>query len=382
MKIVRMGIVGMGVMGTAHAKSILAGAVKGMELTAVCDTHTPNLAQVEGPRKFDSVSALIRSGLIDAVVIATPHYGHTVVGIEALKAGLHVLVEKPISVHKADAERLLAAHRNRRQVFAAMFNLRATTRYRRVRQFIEDGTLGSLVRVTWMATHWFRTNHYYASGGWRGTWKGEGGGVLLNQCPHQLDLLQWFCGMPTRLMAFCKMGAHHPIEVEDEVTAYLEYPNGATGTFVATTGEWPGTDRLVLACDKAQIEVTGDGRTILRRNRMATSELCRTSRETMPKPEPEVTVYPDEKEGAEHVIILANFAEAILEGAPLIASAREGLNSLELSNAMIYSSLTGKPVTFPLNGAAYARRLNQLIRGSGRGSPKSPGKRVRPARAK
>jgi predicted dehydrogenase len=382
MKKVRLGIVGLGVMGTAHAQAILNGSVKDAELTAVCDTYTPNLDRVVGPRKFDSVSALIRSGLIDAVVIATPHYGHTVVGIEALKAGLHVLVEKPVSVHKADAERLLAAHRNPRQVFAAMFNLRATARYRRVRQFIQDGTLGSLVRVTWMATHWFRTNHYYASGGWRGTWKGEGGGVLLNQCPHQLDLLQWFCGMPTRLMAFCKMGAHHPIEVEDEVTAYLEYANGATGTFVATTGEWPGTDHLILAGDKAQIEVISDGRTILRRNRMPTSKLCRTSRETMPKPVPEVTEYPAEKEGPEHLVVLSNFTEAILKGTPLIATAREGLNSLELSNAMIYSSLTGKPVVFPLNGAAYARRLKQLIRGSGRGSLKSPGKRVRPARAK
>jgi predicted dehydrogenase len=188
--------------------------------------------------------------------------------------------------------------------------------------------------------------------------------------------------MPTRLMAFCKMGAHHPIEVEDEVTAYLEYANGATGTFVATTGEWPGTDHLILAGDKAQIEVISDGRTILRRNRMPTSKLCRTSRETMPKPVPEVTEYPAEKEGPEHLVVLSNFTEAILKGTPLIATAREGLNSLELSNAMIYSSLTGKPVVFPLNGAAYARRLKQLIRGSGRGSLKSPGKRVRPARAK
>lgn len=382
MKVVRMGIVGMGIMGTEHAQTILAGAVKGMELTAVCDTYSPNLSRVEGPRKFDSVSAMIRSGLIDAVVIATPHYGHTVVGIEALKAGLHVLVEKPISVHKADAERLLAAHRNPRQVFAAMFNLRTAPRYRRVHQFIEEGTLGKLVRVTWMATQWFRTNHYYASGGWRGTWKGEGGGVLLNQCPHQLDLLQWFCGMPQRLMAFCKMGAHHPIEVEDEVTAYLEYSNGATGMFVATTGEWPGTDRLILAGDKAQIEVTGDGRTILRRNRTPTSELCRTSREAMPKPEPEVTEYSRDQGGGEHIIILANFAQAILEGAPLIAPARQGLNSLEIANAMIYSSLTGKPVDFPLSGAAYARKLKQLIRASVRGNPKSPEKRVRRDRAK
>lgn len=188
--------------------------------------------------------------------------------------------------------------------------------------------------------------------------------------------------MPQRLMAFCKMGAHHPIEVEDEVTAYLEYSNGATGMFVATTGEWPGTDRLILAGDKAQIEVTGDGRTILRRNRTPTSELCRTSREAMPKPEPEVTEYSRDQGGGEHIIILANFAQAILEGAPLIAPARQGLNSLEIANAMIYSSLTGKPVDFPLSGAAYARKLKQLIRASVRGNPKSPEKRVRRDRAK
>ncbi len=381
MKTVRVGVVGMGVMGTAHAKAFLAGSVKGAELTAVCDTHRPNLDRVDGPRKFDSLEAFIGAGLTDAVVIATPHYGHTTVGVAALKAGMHVLVEKPISVHKADAERLLAAHRRPRQVFAAMFNLRTAPRFRRVRQFVEDGTLGALVRVTWMATHWFRTNHYYATGGWRGTWAGEGGGVLLNQCPHQLDLLQWFCGMPRRLMAFCRLGAHHPIEVEDEVTAYLEYPNGATGTFVATSGEWPGTDRLILAGDKAQVEVTGDGRLILRRNRMPTSELCRTSREPMPKPPPEVTEYPAESEGGEHIVILSNFIEAIREGAPLIATAREGLNSLELANAMLYSGVTGKPVDFPLNGAAYERMLKRLIRQSDRGPSASPGKRARRGRA-
>jgi predicted dehydrogenase len=229
---VRIGIIGMGNMGKFHADYLLTGKVARAELTAVCSTSPEKLEpyKAKGAKVFDAGESLIQSGAIDAVVIATPHYQHTSLGIAALKAGLHIMVEKPISAHKADAERLIAeARRHPAQVFGAMFQLRTEPRYSKIRKMIQGGELGEIVRVNWIITDWFRTEAYYASGGWRAPWKGEGGGVLLNQCLHQLDTLQWLVGMPKRVQGFCQLGRFHNVEVEDNVTVYLEWSNGATG---------------------------------------------------------------------------------------------------------------------------------------------------------
>src|SRR5450432_2525881 len=219
---VRIGIIGLGNMGSSHAASIQAGKVPRLELTAVAEVEVARAARYSGVKVFSSADELIASGIVDAVLIATPHYSHTTLGISALKAGLHVMVEKPVSVHKADAERLIAAHTNPRQVFAAMFNQRTDHYYLKLRRLIQSGELGQLRRVNWIITNWFRTQKYYASGGWRATWAGEGGGVLLNQCPHNLDLFQWMFGMPVRVRGFCGTGRYHDIEVEDDVTAYFD----------------------------------------------------------------------------------------------------------------------------------------------------------------
>lgn len=359
----RLGIVGMGVMGNEHATAILRGNVPRCELAAVCDPIQANLDKVQGPEKFHDARKMFKSRKIDAVLIATPHYGHTVLGIQALKAGLHVIVEKPISVHKTDAEKLLAAHTDPQQVFAIMFNLRPAPKYQKVKQLVDEGVIGPIVRFNWTVTTWFRTFTYYASSAWRATWEGEGGGVLLNQCPHQLDILQWICGMPSRVTGFCKLGARHPIEVEDEVTAFLEYSSGATGLFITSTGEMPGTDRLEIAGDKGQIIVAGDQVT-LRRNKIPASELCRTSLEKIPKPDTVDESWTLTGEGGGHATVLKNFTAAILDGAPLMSPASEGIKSLELANAMLYSGLINKGVDLPLNGKAYARKLKELIRES------------------
>ncbi len=226
---------------------------------------------------------MIRAGVVDAVVIATPHYSHTTIGIDALKQGLHVLVEKPISAHKADCERLIAAHRSRKQVFATMLNQRMNPRYKKIRQLIAKGDLGAIHRLAWTITDWFRTEAYYANGGWRATWAGEGGGVLLNQCVHQLDLLQWLFGMPESVRAFCAIGKKHNIEVEDEVTAYMEYANGATCVFVASTCEAPGTNRLEIAAEMGRIIVDGSGVSFLK-NDVPMTKFSRTSKAKMAKP--------------------------------------------------------------------------------------------------
>ena len=363
MKKVRLGIVGIGNMGTSHATSVLAGKVPRLELTAVADRDPDRCARVPGVPGFATLGEMIGSGLIDAVLIATPHYDHTTLGIEALRAGLHVMVEKPISVHKADAERLLAAHTNRRQVFGAMFNQRTDRNYRKIRQLIGDGKLGEIRRVNWVITNWFRTEAYYASGGWRATWKGEGGGVLLNQCPHNLDLFQWMFGRPQRVRAFCHFGQYHAIEVEDDVTAYLEFANGATGVFIASTGEAPGTNRLEVTGEYGKLVYEND-RIVFTRNAVPMSEFSRKAKDGFASPKTRDMAMPALDHGGQHNEILRNFTDAILDGVPLLAPAAEGLHSVELANAMLYSAWTGRTVELPLDGQRYARALKRKISGS------------------
>lgn len=366
MEVVRVGVIGLGNMGQQHVKAILAGEAPGLVLAAVADAQAERLAafgdrpEVAG---FTEAEALIGSGAVDAVLIATPHFSHTSLGIAALEAGLHVLVEKPISVHKADAERLLAAHRGRDQVFAAMFNQRTDPRYLALRRMIRDGEIGEIHRVQWTITDWFRTERYYASGGWRATWAGEGGGVLLNQCPHQLDLWQWLFGMPRTVRGFCRYGRFHDIEVEDMVTAYLEYESGATGVFITTTGEAPGTNRLEVAADRGRVVIEGTRLQFIR-NRVPAQEFSRRSERAFDAPPTETTNEELEGTGPQHRGILANFAEAILRGAPLLASAHEGIHSVELANAILYSSHLGRPLELPLDAGAYQDFLEERIRTS------------------
>ena len=365
MNTVRLGIIGMGNIGRYHAEYLLNGKVARCQLTAVADALAPlEPWAARGLRTFNDGEALLRSGAVDAVIIATPHYQHTTLGIAALEAGLHVMVEKPISVHKADAERLIAAHARRPdRVFAAMFQLRTEPRYVKIKRLISTGELGPLVRVSWIITDWFRTEAYYASGGWRATWKGEGGGVLLNQCPHNLDILQWLCGMPARVRGFCQLGRYHHIEVEDNVTAYWEWASGATGVFITSTGEAPGTNRLELCGTRGKL-VLENNRLNFTRNETDMIEFSRTARTGFARPDVWHVEIPFADAPAQHATLTQNFVDAILDGAPLIAPGAEGLHSVELANAMLYSSLTDQTITLPLDGAAYEAKLQELIAGS------------------
>jgi predicted dehydrogenase len=367
---VRFGIIGAGNMGSQHARTLTSGRIRGGRLAAICDVSPKALQGYGDLPVFARSDELIGSGAVDAVLIATPHYFHTTIGIAALQAGLHVLVEKPISVHKADCERLIAAHRASRpgqgpgrQVFAAMFNQRTDPVYRRMRRMIGEGELGDIFRVSWIITNWFRTHAYYASGDWRATWRGEGGGVLLNQCPHQIDLWQWLFGMPARVHAFAAFGKRHPIEVEDEVTAYFEYASGATGTFITSTGEYPGSNRLEISGDRGRLVFEGD-RLSRDGTTVRVSEYGRTSPERFKGPGVWRAEVLESDRGPQHAGIIQNFVDAILDGAPLIAPAEEGIRSVELANAMMYSALEKRTIDLPLDGAAYEARLNSLIDGS------------------
>lgn len=363
MKKVRLGIVGIGNMGSSHSQNILAGKIARLELAAVADTDPVKLARVPQVKGFASADAMMASGLIDAILICTPHYDHTTIGIKALKAGLHVLVEKPLSVHRADCERLIAAHTNKKQVFAAMFNQRTDHYYIKIRNLIQSGELGEIRRVNWIITDWFRTEHYYASGGWRATWGGEGGGVLLNQCPHNLDLFQWMFGLPVKLRANCAFGKYHDIEVEDDVTATMTFKNGATGVFITSTGEAPGTNRLEITAERGKVVYEKDRITYTRNVREMT-DFSRTTDQSFGRPEVWDVTIPAPNHGPQHNGILENFTNAILDGAPLVAPAAEGIHSVELANAMLLSAWTDKEVTFPIDGKKYERLLKAKIAAS------------------
>lgn len=364
MKSVRVGIIGMGNIGKHHAQYLRTGQVPRCELTAVCSPSPDKLRSYEPLPIFSDPLALMDSKKVDAVLIATPHYQHTTLGIAALERGLHVMVEKPISAHKADAERLIAAAERRKEcVFGAMFQLRTEPRYLKIQSLLQSGELGRLLRVHWINTDWFRTDAYYSSSAWRATWKGEGGGVLLNQALHNLDTVYWLFGRPSRVRAFGKIGGYHAIEVEDEVTAYLEWEQGTSGVFVTSTAEAPGTNRLEITGSKGRLVLEND-RLHFIRNERDMLEFSRTAKTGFGKPEVWNVEVPFANAPAQHATLMQNFVEAILDGKPLLTPGAEGMGSIELANSMLLSLLDGETISLPLDAGRYEARLQQLIRES------------------
>lgn len=366
MKHVRLGLVGLGNIGKFHAGYLLDRKVARCELAAVASSNAAAAEpyRAKGVKVFNTPEELIRSGEIDALLVATPHFSHTTIGIDALKNGLHLTVEKPVSAHKADAERLFAvAQEHPKLVFAGMFQLRVEPRYQKIKKLIDGGELGQIVRINWIITDWFRTEAYYASGGWRATWKGEGGGVLLNQCLHQLDVLQWLCGMPASVRGFCQLGRFHDIEVEDNVTCVMEWANGATGVFVSSTGEAPGTNRFEIVGTRGKV-VLENNKLTFTRNDADMVEFSKAAKSGFAKPEVWNVEIPFADASNGHAVLMQNFVDAILDGTPLIASGYDGLGSVELANALLYSSLIGQTVKLPLDSAAWEAKLNELIANS------------------
>lgn len=357
---IRFGLIGLGNIGKVHMANLAAGKVDGGRLTAVCSRRPPAIELPEGVRHFSDVDAMLDSGEVDAVIVATPHPSHQEIGEKILERGLHLMMEKPLAASKLAGERLLETPLQEGQQFGMMLNLRTLPLMQRIKELLDDGQLGELQRVQWTISNWFRSEAYYASSEWRATWKGEGGGVLINQGLHNLDLLQWFCGMPESLQAFCRFGADHDIEAEDRVTAYLEFPNGATGVFSTSTGEAPGVNRLEIAGTRGLILLEGDTLTV-RRNTVDAAEYSRTTDDAFGAPETTEEIFPAGEENPSHSGVLCNFVDAIHGKAPLLANAREGLKSVELANAMVYSAWTNGSVKMPLDSEAYESALMQTI---------------------
>ncbi|MEM0896965.1 MAG: Gfo/Idh/MocA family oxidoreductase [Verrucomicrobiota bacterium] len=357
---VRLGIVGLGNMGLAHRQNILNGRVSGLEVTAVCEMSGRFPDPADGEKRFTDTAEMIGSGLIDAIHICTPHFSHTTIGQQALEAGLHVMVEKPLGVHKADCEKLIAAWEatGRKPVFAAMFNQRTNPLFCKLKDLIDGDELGEIRRIIWQVTDWFRTEFYYASGGWRATWKGEGGGVLLNQCPHNLDLFQWLFGMPDKVTGYCNFGRYHQIEVEDDVTAHLQWKNGTHATFITSTGESPGVNRLEVTAENGLVILENETLSF-KRNRTPVSEFSDKSEMAFATPEVwNVEVPVESGSGGQHVEILQNFTNAILHGETLISPAEQGIHSVELANSVLFSAWQNSAtLDLPIDSAAYEKEL-------------------------
>ena len=358
---VRAAVIGVGNMGFAHASCLHSGGVQGMRLTAVCDVEPARLAacreRFPGVRCYEDYRALLSGGEADAVIVAVPHPLHARIAADALRAGFHALVEKPIDISLSRAQDLCAAARESGRVFAVMLNQRTNPLFQRCRQIVRGGELGELKRSVWIITNWYRTQHYYDSGSWRATWAGEGGGVLLNQAPHNLDLWQWICGMPVSVTAFCDTARYHHIEVEDEATLFTRYENGATGLFVTSTGEYPGTNRLEISGTLGKLVLEG-GALKWWKLREPEERVRFTSQENFTQIAMDFEeIRPTEKESA-HAGILQNFAGAILRGEPLLSPGEDGVRELTLSNAAYLSQWLGnRKIDLPFDTALFDRML-------------------------
>ncbi len=365
-KKIRLGIIGLGNMGSGHARSIMEGKCPDFDLVAVADINPARVewgkANLAGNiRYFDDALAMLDSGCIDACMVCVPHYDHPRYAMACMQRGIHVMVEKPAGVYtKQVREMNEAASKHPDVVFGMMFNQRTNHVYRKMRELVQSGQYGQIRRTNWIITDWYRPQAYYDSGAWRATWSGEGGGVLLNQCPHQLDLWQWICGMPVSVLSQMRFGQWHDIEVEDDVTTYVEYANGATGVFVTTTGDAHGTNRFEIQMDRAKL-VVEDGQLHVLEFEVSEPEWSRTNKApfaTMPAHE--VAVETDGK-NEQHVGVINAWGGAILRGTPLVAHGSEGIYGLTLSNAMHLSAFLGKKVELPLDEDLFYTELMKRV---------------------
>ncbi|MBU3005212.1 Gfo/Idh/MocA family protein [Paraglaciecola arctica] len=355
----RLGVIGLGNIGQQHIQHIQSGAVEHCVITALASRSESQLAATIDAKHFTDYRDLIDSNLCDAVLIATPTMSHLEMGLYALSKGLHVLMEKPLGLSVAQGQKLLAAA-GQNSVFALMLNQRVAPVFAKMKNIMDSGDLGELQRTHWTMTNWFRPEVYFQVSDWRATWHGEGGGLLLNQCIHNIDIFQWLTGMPVSVQGFCGFGKYHNIEVEDEATAYFEYANGATGVFVGSTGEAPGVNQLDIVGDKGMLSFDGQ-RLVLTENSPSTSRYNCETKDMFGQPSSKKFDITPNESANQHAIVINNFIQAILNSEELIAPAKQGIDSLSIANAILWSAWSGKPITFPLDANAYQTELNKRL---------------------
>jgi predicted dehydrogenase len=366
MEIMRIGVIGIGNMGSTHALNLFNNEISEAKLTAICDIIPERLQWAretfgDAVQFFDDSEVFFASSSFDGIIIATAHYDHPRIAIRAFELGIHVLCEKPAGVYTKQVRLMNEAAEASGKVFSLMYNQRTNPLYQKLKEIIAAGELGEIRRTNWIITNWYRPQSYYDSGGWRATWAGEGGGVLINQDPHQLDLWQWTTGlMPKRVRAACYFGKYRNIEVEDDVTAFVEYDNGATGVFVTTTGEAPGTNRFEICGDRGKIVIEG-GKLTFWRLHVSETEFNRDFKGKFGEPEYTVSEVPIEGKELGHNGITQNWVNAILHGEPLLAPGEEGIKGLMISNAMLLSAWTDGWVDMPIDEEQFYDHLQARI---------------------
>lgn len=361
---IKLGIIGIGNMGTSHANNVFNGKCPDIELTAVADINPQRIEwakeNLKGVKTFDTADELIKSGEVDSILVAVPHYSHVEYSIKGFQNGLNVMCEKPAGVYTKQVKEMNAEAEKHDVVFGMMFNQRTNPMYIKMRELINSGEFGAIRRTNWVITNWFRSQSYYDSGSWRATWAGEGGGVLLNQCPHQLDLWQWICGMPKTITAKLKYGAWHDIEVEDDVTAFAEYENGASGVFVTTTGDCPGSNRFEVTLEKGKI-VAEDNKLSVWKLSDSLKDYYGDPSNAFATPTSAVEEFEFSDAGEQHIGVLNAFANKILGKGELIADGFEGINGLSISNAMHLSAFLDKEISLPVDDEVYFSELSKRV---------------------
>ena len=372
MKKIRLGIIGLGTQGGTYATFINEGKVKNIEIGAICDIDSFKRHEYPAVPFYENYIDMLESGQVDAVVTCVPHYLHPEMAIGALKRDIHPLVEKPAGVYTKQVSELNKfAATKPGLTFGIMFNQRSNELYQKVKQVIDQGEIGNIRRTNWLITSWWRPQSYYDQSAWRATWEGEGGGVLVNQAPHQLDLLQWICGMPKSVYSRVKYGYQRDITVEDEVTTLMDYENGATGVFITCTHDVIGTDRLEIVGDKGKIIVEKSKKVVIKRLHQSEPEMNATmgmddiqeifnGQELSDIYSEEVLEY-ESKWGAQHIAVMENFAANILDGTPLLAPGSDGIHGVTLANAILLSSWLKKEVELPFDEDLYVSELNKRI---------------------
>jgi predicted dehydrogenase len=381
-KKVRLGIIGFGQQGGAYARFISEGLVPNMQIGAICDTDPAKkeLAASQYPDApfYDDYLTMLESGDIDAVVTCVPHYLHPEMGIESLKRNVHALVEKPAGVYTRQVKELNEYAASRPELsFGIMFNQRNNPLYREIKEIVSSGQIGEIRHTSWIITTWWRPQVYYDQSAWRGTWGGEGGGVLVNQAPHQLDLWQWICGVPKSVYSKVAYGFRRDIAVEDEVTAVVDYGDGATGVFVTATHDIVGTDRFEILGDQGKIVVENSQTATVTRLSKPERELSdgmgmddvrklfmgQLNRDEFYSTE---VIEFESAWGSQHAGVLENFAANILDGTPLLAPGSDGINGVRLANAIHLSSWTGQEVSLDFDEDEFLRELNKRISEEGK----------------
>lgn len=356
---VKIGIVGLGPIGSMHADNLMAGKIPNAVLHCACEQKPVDESNYPNVKIFKDIDDMLANGGMDAVVISTPSFTHYPLGVKSLEAGCHTLVEKPVALCTADAEALVNAAKNAGKLCAVMLNQRTTPMYARVKELVASGELGEINRVDWTMTNWYRPDIYFTSSPWRGTWKGEAGGALLNQSIHNIDIFAWVFGMPKKVRAWCKFGKYHSVEVEDEVCCRMELANGANATFATSTGEYPGLNRLTIAADKGFVVAENDALKIVRYKDGSLKNYTTQTKYMFGVPETDETVETFKSKGEQHVGVLKNFVNAILGNGKLDYAAQEGAMSLEMANLMLLSAWTDSEVASPIDSAKYKKLLDE-----------------------